>query len=1272
VASGGFSGIIRLPFLDAGDAIEDDLLPHTLIFRHPSICVLIVTNLAREQVVEQIAREVDLPQVAEKLGLTVVNIGHSNPKALCPFHDDRHPSLSFYEFKETGRKLFHCFVCGAHGDAYDLVKHQLHCDFAKALEWLAGETLIQLPASATVSPIGRPLGLQAGLALYARQTKTERSKFRAWATSRQFDSTFLTAAEVFFARNNKLSAHVSPVEREQVDALLEAGLLYRPRRSYQRAAGGWLPIELPNNDQIFGDRIIFTIRDYRGAIVGFAGRATVEGESPKYLFSRDFPKGDTLYRLHKVRECLANGTLPSDFHLFVVEGLVDVLRLESLKIPAVGVLGSRLTDSQGKLLADFASALDRQKSQLVLHIFLDADEAGRTGAKASLVGLMREIARFNPEPQIDVVAPDQVGKWPSQSLDPDRFLADAESPEEALRRLSRACYAPAAFLLADELGHSHPASLSELYGEASSSQQRIALRSIERYVERSLWPALFERVGVLCSHPPVAPPAKGEPQVSIPQWSQDLRTYIESAPQHGGVRALPLWTEAEPSAIQRLELAIQIARASTQRREFPVDDGSWDRMLAASDVVVPALAERLSHSHVESWEPMLAVTIPKRNGEKRLKALPCPEDLVLQQYVLNELLRTYDNCPRFEDLIPAVRYYRQDIGKQNGTTTGVHVNGEDFRSVSGKVSFAYQVEMDVVNGQVSRGMFRPYRECWQEFLEFLREQARRLYCPRFYVARLDIKKFYDRVSRFKLLDVLLPPLRLAMRELALYDRLQACAELLQPDSSRTPDEQAKVIVGWLCDQSFHYQFLRPDNGRPDRWEHESQGIPQGPDLSAYLANVSLFPLDYALKTTVDSIGHEFSERSESEEAESKSSVGAAYARYVDDIVLLARSPELLAHLQSLVERHLGYMGLELNGKNEPLPPMDEDTFRDWLTAKRGAGLTVSGETGTTLGCEPLEVLAGLADAGHIERKDCLAILYNRNLDHPDTLPMEVIEAVRIARRSPEIRYGDEVSAAAYLWRCAADPATAITGVKAAVDEMSQLWQKTADPAGEHLATQDETESEPFQQVVSLLIWLEALERALRRPTDDNRRLSSTAKLAAHRWQATIARWINSGLCEELETRFSVRNRACVRHMLDARILSVRRLALQTASGCTLDASQLVRCTPWSPYLARLDFSLAESLRDQDFNRAQAVLERQELRSDGDDVSGTLVLFHEAVARLALYDPLANSVEQRDPLEPLCDRVNSLLSRSENHCEYLLGILELWLPHSIDNNAELRP
>lgn len=97
-------------------------------------------------------RDLPIEGVAERLGLHVVR-----HKSLCPFHEDRHPSLSYNVRKNTYR----CFVCGASGGTIDLVMNHLHLDFRAACRWLADANSIiiqqwqpapQLPPPATFDP----------------------------------------------------------------------------------------------------------------------------------------------------------------------------------------------------------------------------------------------------------------------------------------------------------------------------------------------------------------------------------------------------------------------------------------------------------------------------------------------------------------------------------------------------------------------------------------------------------------------------------------------------------------------------------------------------------------------------------------------------------------------------------------------------------------------------------------------------------------------------------------------------------------------------------------------------------------------------------------------------------------------------------------------------------------------------------------------------------------------------------------------------------------
>ena len=82
-------------------------------------------------------RSLPIEGVAQRLGLTVK--GH---KALCPFHADSHPSLSFC----VRRNTFRCFVCDAHGGTIDLVMKYLNVGFKEACRWLGGNN-VEIPSS---------------------------------------------------------------------------------------------------------------------------------------------------------------------------------------------------------------------------------------------------------------------------------------------------------------------------------------------------------------------------------------------------------------------------------------------------------------------------------------------------------------------------------------------------------------------------------------------------------------------------------------------------------------------------------------------------------------------------------------------------------------------------------------------------------------------------------------------------------------------------------------------------------------------------------------------------------------------------------------------------------------------------------------------------------------------------------------------------------------------------------------------------------------------
>ena len=80
-------------------------------------------------------RELSILDVADKLGFKLKGLGDEGRRAICPYHDDQHPSLHFS--KKKG--IFKCFVCGAKGDLFKLVMDDRNCSFVEACDWLVNE-----------------------------------------------------------------------------------------------------------------------------------------------------------------------------------------------------------------------------------------------------------------------------------------------------------------------------------------------------------------------------------------------------------------------------------------------------------------------------------------------------------------------------------------------------------------------------------------------------------------------------------------------------------------------------------------------------------------------------------------------------------------------------------------------------------------------------------------------------------------------------------------------------------------------------------------------------------------------------------------------------------------------------------------------------------------------------------------------------------------------------------------------------------------------------
>lgn len=92
--------------------------------------------------------KVPLEDVLQRLGLKTERRG-ATTQALCPFHQDTKPSLNVYPADGSSSAHYHCYACGAHGNAIDLVKKVQGVDFLPAVEWLAQQYGIRAPTEDT-------------------------------------------------------------------------------------------------------------------------------------------------------------------------------------------------------------------------------------------------------------------------------------------------------------------------------------------------------------------------------------------------------------------------------------------------------------------------------------------------------------------------------------------------------------------------------------------------------------------------------------------------------------------------------------------------------------------------------------------------------------------------------------------------------------------------------------------------------------------------------------------------------------------------------------------------------------------------------------------------------------------------------------------------------------------------------------------------------------------------------------------------------------------
>jgi DNA primase catalytic core len=935
----------------------------------------------------------DITQVAQAIGLQLDTKKTTPRRAICPFHNDTDPSLNLYHSGSSmrGRDHYHCFVCGAHGDALSLIQNYENLSFWDAAKRLANLQGFELP--------------QAG-----RATVDKRSGLDAF--SEQIDAANLDDAELaLFAKERGFSPKFIKDSGGGIVELKQLiGQALGNRSAEEKfVAAGLLRRKIVPDDQpdfygpplqgfFTGKRLVFKAADTQQGIAGFIARS-LKGDKYKYLYSYGFPRRSTLFGLDRVLSKLQKGLKGSDkkqLEVFLVEGIFDVLRLESLGFSAVAILGSRLSsgnNSQLEKLKLLAETAYQSKVELKYRIFLDHDTAGKSGSYDAVVELMKLLgsstkARDSISPfDLDVIC---VPVNVDDKSDPDALLKNV-SQSEAYNFIEAASVSALRYLAAYRLGiDPHQPDLgkpSKMKLAAEARQVALALGEIS--FSRAFGPLEFEASDELLSGFYEAILSYSSNDQAIAPHAQKQESYFETLDDRAA-----------------LLTALSFGRASTLKREYPLEDDAWERLAVAASPLFHLHCKRLEIADSPS-APLLTRHVPKGGGRYRMKSGPVAEDAVLQQYVLLELLRDRSNENQFSKLVPAIRYQ-----------SGEALDGGIYRTGSTKkrraLSFAYQIDMDVINGTTPpgrTGIFRHFFDCWRSFIDYIDDQIRQFDSDNLQILRLDITGFYDHIRRHAVSDALVNPLNDALNVLPeTTDGRHKFAPLLDPCGGALPANRARIVTDFLLNHSFGCSFSDPETGKVESTD-PMIGIPQGPDLSAYLANISLFGLDDMMEDEIKKLNKDHDNLFSGART---GPIRASYARYVDDLVLVCPDIETAIYLRRKIETFLKNVGLALNRKNTTPPPMSRAEARSWLTDNR-AGFGFSGpfsELPTTDAMDPL------ADAGEIDRKSALGLLYDPELDDPEN-GRRGLNKIRLALSAPDIRFGDRANAFKRLWCIAA-------------------------------------------------------------------------------------------------------------------------------------------------------------------------------------------------------------------------------------------------------------
>lgn len=306
--------------------------------------------MIKSESIQRLIEQTDIVDVVSRY----VNLKRSgrNFVGICPFHDDKNPSMSV----SPELNIYHCFSCKAGGNAINFIKEYEKLNFPEAVEKLASMQNFILEYTDEKSNFKKIDKEALSIVKAYYQSLLYQNKVAIdYLYSRGFNDELIAKFELGYAPNSQNTLNLLANEKIDPKDAINLGIV-------KVGEGG-------NLYASFIDRIIFTINNYAGKIVGFGGR-TITNHPAKYVNSPQssvFDKSQIFYAYDKAKDEIYKLK-----EIIITEGYMDTIMLHKAGHKnAVAVLGTALTPKHLPLL---------RRSNAKITLCFDGDSAGINAA----------------------------------------------------------------------------------------------------------------------------------------------------------------------------------------------------------------------------------------------------------------------------------------------------------------------------------------------------------------------------------------------------------------------------------------------------------------------------------------------------------------------------------------------------------------------------------------------------------------------------------------------------------------------------------------------------------------------------------------------------------------------------------------------------------------------------------------------------------------------------------------------------------------------------